>query len=113
MGSLLSHVKIINNGHVAHVFLGGEFDAEEVTALSRDLRPLIDAPPPAVSLNLREVAYLCSGGLTPIIELRCAVERAGAEWDLVDASSITERLIELTGLAATLGLRPRDLVSRC
>jgi hypothetical protein len=45
------------------VFLAGEFDAAEADALARDLRPLIDAPPHVVALNLREVTYMCSRGL--------------------------------------------------
>jgi anti-anti-sigma factor len=104
MDPLLSHVKIINDGLTAHVFLAGEFDAAEADALARDLRPLIDAPPHVVALNLREVTYMCSRGLTPIIELRGSAERAHSEWAIIDASTIAARLIDLVGLSEVLGL---------
>ena len=53
---------------------------------------------PAVHLDLSSVEYMDSTGLRTVLVAKGEIERAGGSLDVVAASNIVSRLIEITGI---------------
>ena len=80
----------------ATLTLTGEIDLETSGALHDALTRVYGCP--AVHLDLSNVEYMDSTGLRTVLVAKGEIERAGGSLDIVDASSIVTRLIEITGI---------------
>jgi len=80
----------------ATITVSGEIDLESSGALHDALTSVYQCR--AVHLDLSGVDYMDSTGLRTVLVAKGDVERAGGSLDVVAASSIVSRLIEITGI---------------
>lgn len=86
------------------LLVNGEIDLESSALLSDALVEVSTAS--RVHLDLTHVGYMDSTGLRAVLVAREEIEGRGGTLDIVAASSIVHRLIEITGLAELLGKQP-------
>jgi anti-anti-sigma factor len=89
-------IEIEQSGSEATVIVRGEIDLESSAALVDAFASL--GAPKAVHLDLGDVDYMDSTGLRAVLAARADLEGRGARLDVVRASSIVGRLLEITGL---------------
>ena len=80
----------------ATITVTGEIDLETSAALHDALTGVYDCA--AVHLDLSKVEYMDSTGLRTVLVAKGEVERARGTLDVVAASSIVSRLIQITGI---------------
>jgi anti-anti-sigma factor len=80
----------------ATITISGEIDLETSGALHDALANVYQCR--AVHLDLSGVDYMDSTGLRTVLVAKGDIERAGGSLDVVAASSIVSRLIEITGI---------------
>jgi anti-sigma B factor antagonist len=81
---------------VANITVTGEIDLETSGALHDALTRASQCR--EVHLDLSAVDYMDSTGLRTVLVAKAELERAGGSLDVVAASSIVSRLIEITGI---------------
>ena len=89
-------ISVERHGEGATVSVTGEVDLETSTTLSESLAALRDCR--EVHLDLSNVDYMDSTGLRAVLVAKDDAASAGRLLDIVAASSIVSRLIEITGV---------------
>jgi anti-anti-sigma factor len=89
-------IDVARDDATATITVTGEIDLETSGALHDALTRVYECP--AVHLDLSAVEYMDSTGLRTVLVAKGEVERAGGSLDIVAASSIVSRLIEITGI---------------
>jgi anti-sigma B factor antagonist len=77
---------------------------EESNALRRELKPIVQTPAGAVVVDLSEVAYMDSGGIGALVGLYTTAKAAGCRFTLAGANTKVMHVLEITKLAAILGM---------
>jgi anti-anti-sigma factor len=104
MDAAVCAVTVTANHHSAHVVLAGEFDTAEAEELAHEVGSLVANPPDIVLVNLRRVEFMGSTTLRVLINLHDACIETGGEFVITDRSRCVDRLIDIAGLSAYLGL---------
>jgi anti-anti-sigma factor len=89
-------IDVDRDGATATITVTGEIDLETSGALQDALTRVYDCG--AVHLDLSDVEYMDSTGLRTVLVAKGEIERSGGSLDVVAASSIVTRLIEITGI---------------
>jgi anti-anti-sigma factor len=82
------------------VGLAGEMDCSSVEAVRRALAPIVDTQPGRVTIDLSELRFVDSSGLTMLM---ATAERTSVV--LRNPTPIVRQLLEVTGLSAVLNLQ--------
>lgn len=93
---------------VRGLLVGGEIDSTEADALERSGIALLDGAPDVVVVDLGDVRFFGSRGLTALLRIQWAVADAGAQLRVVTgaANRPVLRPLTITGLDRELALFP-------
>jgi anti-sigma B factor antagonist len=94
-------------GTHALVILVGEIDLSTVGQLYEELAALAHAGVCHVSLNLAEVTFMDSTGLSLLVTEHKRMESMKGELILFSPSRLVRRLFEISGLDSYLNIRPK------
>ena len=94
-------------GHHAIVKLSGELDASTAGLLYSDLAELARHEVNHVALDLTELTFVDSGGLSAIVAEHKRCEALGGELIILTPQHNVRRVFELTGLADVFDIRPK------
>ena len=95
-------------GTHALVILAGEIDVSTVGELYEELADLTRAGVCHVSLNVAEVTFVDSTGLSLFVSEHKRVESMNGELIIFSPPQQMRRVLEITGLETYLNLRPRQ-----
>lgn len=91
---------------VAVVELSGDLDIAATTALDPDLEQRFAEHDNHVVLDLTDVVFVDSTGLSSLVRAMKTLQRGGRRLALVVAPGIVARALEVTGLERTLEVHP-------
>jgi anti-anti-sigma factor len=77
----------------------GELDIASVSPLRAAVTELLAAGWKSIVLDLRELTFIDSTGLSLLLEAKRAAQDAAAAFAIVDGSPLVARLLELVGLS--------------
>ena len=80
------------------VALRGELDLEYAYTFDEELRRIEATQPPCICIDLRELTFLDSTGLSRLVAARKRARRAGRRLVLVRGSAAVQRLFALTAV---------------
>jgi anti-anti-sigma factor len=86
---------------VLRVAFTGELDLEMVIEAGEALREPLSASALTVVLNLREVSYIDSAGLTLIVDTKRVIESHGGRLYLSEPSPTVQRLLDVAHLSGS------------
>ncbi len=94
------------------VVVGGELDLASGPELERALQEILAQPGEQLVIDLRQLDFMDSTGLSIIVRAHQHFVEAGRELALVRGSPQVQRLLDLTGVAARLRLvdSPEELL---
>lgn len=96
-------VEVQNHDHAAVIAVSGELDLASSPALEEELERVSGAQElDLVIVDLRELEFMDSTGLSVLIRAQQRTEEQGRRFGLVKGSQQVERLLSLTGVAARL-----------
>jgi len=88
---------------VSVAMIAGEVDLAVVDRVGRELEPVLASPAPLV-VDLSGVSYLDSAGVHLLFKVAARRDAAGGATRIVAPAGAVRRVLELTGVKATLGL---------
>ncbi len=93
--------------------VSGELDLASSTALEEELGRLADAGGGLVILDLRELDFMDSTGLSTLVRAQARLQQGGRRLGVVRGAAQVQRLLALTGVADRLELAdsPEELLS--
>ncbi|HZU40397.1 MAG TPA: STAS domain-containing protein [Solirubrobacteraceae bacterium] len=105
-------VEVRREGDVPVVSLYGELDLASSPALEDELERLLATAPSVVVIDLRELDFMDSTGLSVLIRAHHRAHEAGHRLAVVNGTRQVRRLLSLTGLAERLTVvdDPRELI---
>ena len=80
------------------VGLRGELDMEHAYTFDEELRRVEALEPPCICIDLRELSFLDSTGLSRIVAARRRARKAGRRLVLVRGTAAVQRVFQLTAL---------------
>ncbi|MDQ1480906.1 MAG: hypothetical protein QOI44_1767 [Actinomycetota bacterium] len=83
------------------VHVGGDIDVATAERLREDMSQLVDSGPNLV-LDLNEVPFMDTIGISTLLATRTAVMKHGGSLAVRNPSSTVRRVLEMTGLYALL-----------
>lgn len=86
------------------ITIAGELDLASSPALADELERLADVDGPPVIIDLRELEFMDSTGLSTLVRAQGRLEAAGRRLAVVRGAPQVHRLLELTGVAERLEL---------
>ena len=86
------------------VVVGGELDLASGPALEEELQRLSDSGAELLIVDLRELEFMDSTGLSILVKAHQRAIEAGREFGLVRGPQQVQRLLDLTGVAERLTL---------
>jgi anti-anti-sigma factor len=92
------------HGDLAVVTLSGELDLASSPALAEELERLATSGPTRVVLDLRELEFMDSTGLSTLAVAQAQLKQNGQRLTVVRGTAQVQRLLELTGVADRLEL---------
>ena len=95
--------KVTEENNVATVFLNGEIDMDVTEKAKEVIMPLIEAKK-EVHLNLKEVQYMDSSGISVLIESHQKAEEVGTKVTLKEISKSVLKVIMMAKLEQILNL---------
>jgi anti-sigma B factor antagonist len=90
----------------AVVAVAGEIDLATAPVLSSELETVAVTSGTVVHVDLAEVSFLDSSGISALVEFRKRLEQADASLVLHRAGPTIQRVLEISGLGALFELRP-------
>lgn len=101
------------NGEVTVLAVSGELDLAASPALEQELDQVMEARGAALIIDLRELEFIDSTGLSVLVKAHQRAEREGRRFGLVNGGSQVRRLLSLTGIAERLRVAdsPEELLS--
>jgi len=95
-------VGIDADGDRVSISVGGELDTTTSPRLIGVVRDVIDDRTGRIDLDCSDVWFLDSAGVRSLIVVRNEAIRMGVDFGLVRASGTVSRILDMTGLTATL-----------
>lgn len=97
-------VEVSTRGAASVVSVAGELDLATSSALEQELERLAGEHVPLVIVDLSELDFMDSTGLSVLVRAHQRSAQAGQRFGLVNGSSQVQRLLDLTGVADRLTL---------
>jgi anti-sigma B factor antagonist len=106
-------VEVRNEGNAAVIVISGELDLASGPELEEVLERVSGAPTDLLVIDLREVDFMDSTGLSIIVKAHQRFAEEGRRLGLVKGPAQVQRLLDLTGVAERLPLvdSPEELLS--
>jgi len=95
-------VEVQSNGRAAVISVSGELDLASSAGLDEELQRLIESDVEQVILDLRELEFMDSTGLSTLVKAHQRAEEAGRRFGLVRGPQQVQRLLSLTGVEERL-----------
>ena len=95
--------KVTEDGNISTIFLDGEIDMDVTEKAKEIIMPLIEAKK-EVHLNLKEVQYMDSSGISVLIESHQKANELGKKVILKDISKSVLKVIMMAKLEQILNL---------
>ena len=95
--------KITEEGNISTVFLNGEIDMDVTETAKEAILPIIDSGK-EVHLNLKDVSYMDSSGISVLIESHQKATEVGTKVILKDISKSVLKVIMMAKLEQILNL---------
>jgi anti-sigma B factor antagonist len=92
-------VEVQTSGSTSLLKLSGELDLASATALDEELERVEAAGAEQVIIDLRELEFMDSTGLSVLVRAHQRAEKAGVRFGLVKGPPQVQRLLGLTGVA--------------
>lgn len=104
-------VQVRNENGAPLVAISGELDLASTPALEEELERVSATAPSLVIIDLRELDFMDSTGLSVLIRAHQQSQQSGYRLGIVNGSRQIRRLLTLTGVADRLTIvdRPEDL----
>jgi anti-anti-sigma factor len=105
-------VEVSQNGRTAVISLAGELDLASSPELEEKLARLEESEPTVLVIDLRELAFMDSTGLSVLVRAHKKAQERGQRFGLVRGSHQVQRLLTLTGVAErfTVIERPEEML---
>ena len=97
-------VWVTNKGEASVISVSGELDLASSPALEVELERLAAGSAPLVIVDLRELEFMDSTGLSVLVRAHQRAQESGQRFGLVNGSHQVKRLLSLTGVADRLTL---------
>jgi anti-sigma B factor antagonist len=91
---------------VAVVLIGGDVDLETSADVAETIQQAVDLRPPVLVLDLTDVSFLSSIGLSVLIETKEETSKAGVVLRLVASQRAVLHPMQITGLTAFFDIYP-------
>ncbi len=106
-------VRVRREGPSALIAVSGELDLASGPALESELERVATPDTTLVVVDLRELEFMDSTGLSIIVRAHQRLAESGCELGLVQGSPQVQRLLDLTGVAERLRLvaAPEELLN--
>lgn len=106
-------VEVRSEGKAVVVVVVGELDLASGPELEQTLEQLAEPPTELLVIDLREVEFMDSTGLSIIVKAHQRFTESGRRLALVKGTPQVQRLLDLTGVAERLPLvdSPEELLS--
>ena len=95
--------KVTQEGNISTVFLNGEIDMDVTDNAKEIIMPLLDAKK-EVHINLKDVQYMDSSGISVLIESHQKAEELGTKVTLKEISKSVLKVIMMAKLEQVLNL---------
>ena len=95
--------KVTEEGNVSTVFLNGEIDMDVTEKAKEVILPLVETGK-EVHLNLKDVSYMDSSGISVLIESHQKAEELGTKVTLKEVSKSVLKVIMMAKLEMVLNL---------
>lgn len=107
-------VEVRNEGRAAIISVSGELDLASGQQLEQALEGISDRSAELVVIDLRQLDFMDSTGLSIIVKAHQRYQEQGRELGLVRGPAQVQRLLDLTGVAERLQLvdAPEELLER-
>ena len=86
--------KVTEEGNISTVHLDGEIDMDVTEKAKEIIMPLIEAKK-EVHLNLKEVQYMDSSGISVLIESKKLSEQKKTKFELIEVSKPVEKVLAM------------------
>ena len=86
--------KVVEENNIATVFLDGEIDMDVTDKAKEVIMPLIEAKK-EVHLNLKDVQYMDSSGISVLIEGKQLAEKKSTKFELIEVSKPVEKVLSM------------------
>jgi anti-sigma B factor antagonist len=96
------HVQRSQAGEATVLAVSGELDLAASPALEQELDQVLDGPGEALVIDLRELEFIDSTGLSVLVKAHQRAEQTGRRFGLVNGGSQVRRLLSLTGIGERL-----------
>ncbi len=105
-------VEVHDDGQTCVLTLTGELDLASAEALEEELERAAAAGAERVILDLRELEFMDSTGLSVVVKAHQRAEKSGTTFALVKGPPQVQRLLSLTGVAdrVTVADSPDELL---
>ncbi len=106
-------VEVRNEGRASVIAVSGELDLASSSALEEALTRVIDSSVELVIVDLRELEFMDSTGLSTLVKAHQRADEAGQRFALIRGPQQVQRLLSLTGVAERLELAdsPAELLA--
>jgi anti-sigma B factor antagonist len=106
-------VEVRNEGRASVIAVSGELDLASSAALEEELTRVIQSSVEIVVVDLRELEFMDSTGLSTLVKAHQRAEEAGQRFALIRGPQQVQRLLSLTGVAERLELAdsPEELLA--
>ena len=102
LGSPAFHIRVLSSDGRSIVYVSGELDSSTANRLRHALAGVISAGARHVVVDLRDVSFMGASGLGVLVGAGQRLRRDDGRLLLRSAPPSVQRLIEITGLDATL-----------
>ncbi len=106
-------VEVLNKGRATVISVSGELDLASSAALEEELARATESDAEQIVLDLRELEFMDSTGLSTLVKAHERAEGAGKRFGLVRGPQQVQRLLSLTGVEERLRFAdsPAELIS--
>jgi anti-sigma B factor antagonist len=107
-------VEVRTDGRASVIAVSGELDLASSAALEEELTRVSESEAEQVIVDLRELEFMDSTGLSTLVKAHQRAEDAGQRFALIRGPQQVQRLLSLTGVADRLELAdsPDELLSQ-
>jgi anti-sigma B factor antagonist len=105
-------VEVLNEGRTSVITVSGELDLASSAALEEELARVIGSESEQVVIDLRELEFMDSTGLSTLVKAHQRAEGVGKQFGLVRGPQQVQRLLSLTGVEERLRFAdtPEELI---
>ena len=86
--------KITEEGNISTVFLNGEIDMDVTEKAKEVILPIVESGK-EVHLNLKDVSYMDSSGISVLIESKKLSEQKKTKFELIEVSKPVEKVLAM------------------